>query len=185
MQMETRPPNIEGGGDIPAGTRPQLAADAAGPDIVGEVRGPEAFDMMQAMNTGHDGSMSTIHSNSPRDALFRLENMILMANLSLPLPAIRTQIASALNLLVHSRADARRRSPCYRGYGGRGTGRGGDHPRLVVHVQIRGEKPGWQSQRSLRADTGPAAFFLPRLEYFGLGYAFLQTLGVQEKTIGG
>jgi pilus assembly protein CpaF len=69
--------------------------------IVGEVRGAEAFDMLQAMNTGHDGSMSTIHANSPRDALFRLENMVMMANLNIPLRAIRMQIASALNLLVH------------------------------------------------------------------------------------
>jgi pilus assembly protein CpaF len=69
--------------------------------IVGEVRGPEAFDMLQAMNTGHDGSMSTIHSNSPRDALYRLENMVMMANLNLPLRAIRMNVASALNLIVH------------------------------------------------------------------------------------
>ena len=69
--------------------------------IVGEVRGPEAFDMLQAMNTGHDGSMTTVHANSPRDALFRLENMVMMANLSIPLRAIRAQIASALNLIVH------------------------------------------------------------------------------------
>ncbi len=102
VQMETRPPNIEGVGHIP---QRELVRNSLRmrPDriIVGEVRGPEAFDMMQAMNTGHDGSMSTIHSNSPRDALFRLENMVMMANLSLPLPAIRMQIASALNLLVH------------------------------------------------------------------------------------
>jgi pilus assembly protein CpaF len=69
--------------------------------IVGEVRGPEAFDMLQAMNTGHDGSMTTVHANSPRDALYRIENMVMMANLSLPLKAIRMQAASALNLIVH------------------------------------------------------------------------------------
>lgn len=68
--------------------------------IVGEIRGAEAFDMMQAMNTGHEGSMSTIHSNSPRDALSRLENMITMANLNIPTKAIRAQIASALNIVV-------------------------------------------------------------------------------------
>jgi pilus assembly protein CpaF len=68
--------------------------------IVGEVRGSEAFDMMQAMNTGHEGSMTTIHSNSPRDALARLENMILMAGYELPIFAIREQIASALHLVV-------------------------------------------------------------------------------------
>lgn len=70
--------------------------------IVGEVRGPEAFDMMQAMNTGHEGSLTTIHANHPRDALARLENMISMANLSIPNRSIRTQIASALHLVVQS-----------------------------------------------------------------------------------
>ena len=102
VQMETRPPNIEGAGHVP---QRELVRNALRmrPDriIVGEVRGAEAFDMLQAMNTGHDGSMSTIHANSPRDALFRLENMVMMANLSIPLRAIRMQIASALNLIVH------------------------------------------------------------------------------------
>jgi pilus assembly protein CpaF len=102
VQMETRPPNIEGAGHIP---QRELVRNALRmrPDriIVGEVRGPEAFDMLQAMNTGHDGSMTTVHANSPRDALYRIENMVMMANLSLPLKAIRMQIASALNLLVH------------------------------------------------------------------------------------
>jgi pilus assembly protein CpaF len=102
VQMETRPPNIEGAGHVP---QRELVRNALRmrPDriIVGEVRGPEAFDMLQAMNTGHDGSMSTIHANSPRDALFRLENMVMMANLSIPLRAIRMQIVSALNLIVH------------------------------------------------------------------------------------
>jgi pilus assembly protein CpaF len=102
VQMETRPPNIEGVGQV---AQRELVRNALRmrPDriIVGEVRGPEAFDMLQAMNTGHDGSMSTVHANSPRDALYRVENMVMMANLSLPLRAIRTQIASAVNLVVH------------------------------------------------------------------------------------
>jgi pilus assembly protein CpaF len=102
VQMETRPPNLEGVGQI---QQRELVRNALRmrPDriIVGEVRGAEAFDMLQAMNTGHDGSMSTVHANSPRDALFRLENMVMMANLNLPLRAIRTQVASALNLVVH------------------------------------------------------------------------------------
>ena len=102
VQMETRPPNIEGAGHVP---QRELVRNALRmrPDriIVGEVRGPEAFDMLQAMNTGHDGSMTTVHANSPRDALFRLENMVMMANLSIPLRAIRALIASALNLIVH------------------------------------------------------------------------------------
>jgi len=102
VQMETRPPNIEGVGHVP---QRELVRNALRmrPDriIVGEVRGPEAFDMLQAMNTGHDGSMSTVHANSPRDALYRLENMVMMANLNLPLKAIRMHVASALNLIVH------------------------------------------------------------------------------------
>jgi pilus assembly protein CpaF len=69
--------------------------------IVGEVRGPEAFDMMQAMNTGHEGSLTTVHSNSPRDALMRVENMILMAGFDLPVRAIREQMASALHIIFH------------------------------------------------------------------------------------
>jgi pilus assembly protein CpaF len=101
VQMETRPPNIEGVGLIP---QRELVRNALRmrPDriIVGEVRGNEAFDMLQAMNTGHDGSMSTVHANSPRDALFRLENMVLMASANLPLRALRAQIASAINLVV-------------------------------------------------------------------------------------
>jgi pilus assembly protein CpaF len=67
---------------------------------VGEVRGEEAFDMMQAMNTGHEGSLTTIHANHPRDALFRLENMIALAGLNMPMNAVRAQIASALHLIV-------------------------------------------------------------------------------------
>ncbi len=102
VQMETRPSNIEGAGHIP---QRELVRNALRmrPDriIVGEVRGPEAFDMLQAMNTGHDGSMSTIHANSPRDALYRVENMVMMANLNLPLRAIRMHVASAINLVVH------------------------------------------------------------------------------------
>jgi len=102
VQMETRPANIEGIGYVP---QRELVRNALRmrPDriIVGEVRGAETFDMLQAMNTGHDGSMSTVHANSPRDALYRLENMVIMANLNLPLRAIRMHVASALNLVVH------------------------------------------------------------------------------------
>jgi len=101
VQLESRPPNIEGVGQI---AQRELVRNALRmrPDriIVGEVRGSEAFDMLQAMNTGHDGSMSTVHANTPRDALFRLENMVLMAAANLPLRALRAQIASAINLIV-------------------------------------------------------------------------------------
>jgi pilus assembly protein CpaF len=102
IRLEARPPNIEGNGQI---TIRDLVRNALRmrPDriIVGEVRGAEALDMLQAMNTGHDGSLSTVHSNSPRDSVARLETMVLMAGFDLPTRAIREQIASALNLIVH------------------------------------------------------------------------------------
>jgi pilus assembly protein CpaF len=101
VSLETRPPNIEGKGQV---LQRDLVKNALRmrPDriIVGECRGGEAFDMLQAMNTGHDGSLTTIHANSPRDALSRIENMVLMA-VELPISAIREQIASGINLLVH------------------------------------------------------------------------------------
>jgi pilus assembly protein CpaF len=101
VRLETRPPNIEGVGQV---TQRDLVRNALRmrPDriIVGEVRGGEALDMMQAMNTGHDGSISTIHANSSRDALSRLETMMLMANINLPERALREQIASALDLII-------------------------------------------------------------------------------------
>jgi pilus assembly protein CpaF len=102
LTLETRPPNVEGRGEI---TMRQLVINSLRmrPDriIVGECRGSEALDMLQAMNTGHDGSMTTAHSNSPRDTLSRLETMVLMAGMDLPMRAIREQISSALNLVVH------------------------------------------------------------------------------------
>jgi pilus assembly protein CpaF len=101
VRLETRPPNIEGKGAI---YQRQLVINALRmrPDriIVGEVRGEEALDMLQAMNTGHDGSLTTIHANTPRDALGRLETMVAMANLNLPETAIRRQIASAIDVVV-------------------------------------------------------------------------------------
>jgi pilus assembly protein CpaF len=101
VRLETRPPNIEGKGGV---RQRQLVINALRmrPDriIVGEVRGEEALDMLQAMNTGHDGSLTTIHANSPRDALYRLDTMVAMANLNVPDRAVRQQIASAVNLVV-------------------------------------------------------------------------------------
>src|ERR1700681_4207491 len=101
VRLETRPPNIEGKGAI---HQRQLVINALRmrPDriIIGEVRGEEALDMLQAMNTGHDGSLTTIHANSPRDALYRLDTMVAMANLNLPERAIRQQIASAIEIVV-------------------------------------------------------------------------------------
>jgi pilus assembly protein CpaF len=102
VRLEARPPNVEGKGQI---TIRQLVINALRmrPDriVVGEVRGGEALDMLQAMNTGHDGSLTTAHSNSPRDTLARVETMVLMAGMDLPLKAIREQIASAFHLVIH------------------------------------------------------------------------------------
>jgi pilus assembly protein CpaF len=103
LRLESRPANVEGTGLV---TIRDLLRNALRmrPDriVVGEVRGPEALDMLQAMNTGHDGSLSTVHCNSPRDAISRIETMVLMAGFDLPVRAIREQVASALHLIVHT-----------------------------------------------------------------------------------
>ena len=102
VRLETRPPNIEGEGTI---TQRDLVRNSLRmrPDriIVGEVRGAETLDMLQAMNTGHEGSMTTVHANSPRDALRRLENMVLMSGINYPMRAIREQLSSAMDVLIH------------------------------------------------------------------------------------
>jgi pilus assembly protein CpaF len=101
VRLETRPPNIEGKGAV-AQRQLMINSLRMRPDriIIGEVRGEEALDMLQAMNTGHDGSLTTVHANSPRDALSRLETMVAMAGLNLPDTAIRRQIAAALDVVV-------------------------------------------------------------------------------------
>jgi pilus assembly protein CpaF len=112
VRLETRPPNIEGKGEV---VQRDLVRNSLRmrPDriIVGEVRGKEAFDMLQAMNTGHDGSLTTVHANSPRDALIRLETMVAMANLEIPSEFIRKYISSAINVLVQvaRQVDGRRK----------------------------------------------------------------------------
>ena len=111
-RLETRPPNIEGRGEV---TQRDLVKNALRmrPDriIVGEVRAGEAFDMLQAMNTGHDGSMTTVHANTPRDALSRIEQMIGMSGIDMPMRSARAQIASAINVIIQVArlADGRRR----------------------------------------------------------------------------
>ncbi|HYM19271.1 MAG TPA: CpaF family protein [Micropepsaceae bacterium] len=111
-RMETRPPNIENLGEV---TQRDLVRNALRmrPDriIVGEVRGAEVLDMLQAMNTGHDGSMTTVHANSPRDALTRLEHMVGMTGIEIPLKALRSQVASALNVIIQGQrlSDGKRR----------------------------------------------------------------------------
>ena len=112
VRLETRPPNLEGEGAVPMRDlvrnclrmRPERI-------IVGEVRGAEAFDLLQAMNTGHDGSMSTLHANSPREAMSRLEGMILMAGFNLPSRAIRPMIVGAVDIIIQvaRMRDGRRR----------------------------------------------------------------------------
>src|SRR3954447_23347692 len=102
VRLESRPPNLEGRGEV---TIRQLVRNAlrmrADRVVVGEVRGGEALDMLQALNTGHEGSLTTVHANSPEDALVRIETMVLMAGFDLPVRAIRQQVASALDLVVH------------------------------------------------------------------------------------
>jgi pilus assembly protein CpaF len=112
VRLETRPANIEGKGEI---TQRELVKNALRmrPDriIVGEVRAGEAFDMLQAMNTGHDGSMTTVHANTPRDALSRIEQMIGMSGIDMPARSSRAQIASAINVVIQvgRLSDGRRR----------------------------------------------------------------------------
>ncbi len=112
VRLETRPPNIEGKGEVP---QRELLRNSLRmrPDriVVGEVRGAEALDMLQAMNTGHDGSLTTVHANTPRDALGRIETMVSMTGISFPIRAMRAQIASAINIVIQVQRgdDGRRR----------------------------------------------------------------------------
>ncbi|MCK9915525.1 CpaF family protein [Microbacteriaceae bacterium K1510] len=183
VQLETRPANIEGRGQI---TQRDLVRNALRmrPDriIVGEVRGTEAFDMMQAMNTGHNGSMSTIHSNSARDALARVENMIMMANVNIPVRAIRAQIASAIDVVIHTermRDGVRRVTEVVQI-----TGMEGDV--ISVGNLFVYKYEGENVDGSLRGTFEPTRVrprFLSRLDYFGLGGSFLQTLGLPESGV--
>src|SRR5579885_3024266 len=181
IQLETRPSNIEGRGQI---AQRDLVRNALRmrPDriIVGEVRGSEAFDMMQAMNTGHNGSMSTIHANSARDALARIENMILMANVNLPTRAIRGQITSAIDLIIHTermRDGVRRVTEVVQVTGmeeeiiSLGT---------LFTYKYQGENPDG-TLRGTFEPTRVRARFLPRLDYFGLGAAFLEAITPAEE----
>jgi pilus assembly protein CpaF len=178
VQMETRPPNIEGAGQV---AQRELVRNALRmrPDriIVGEVRGPEAFDMLQAMNTGHDGSMSTIHANSPRDALYRVENMVMMANLNLPLKAIRMQIASAVNLIVHVERmwDGIRRVQSVVEI----AGMDGDiiTARELFTFQYRGQRQDGHLE-GIYEPTRMRPDFISRAERFGLDNELLDALGI-------
>ncbi len=181
IQLETRPANLEGRGKIDQGGLVRNALRMR-PDriIIGEVRGAEAFDMMQAMNTGHDGSMSTIHSNSARDALARIENMMLMANANLPVRAVRGQIASAVDLVVHTermRDGARRVTEVVEVIGLEGDVIVLGH---LFKFEYKGENPDGSLNGVFEA-TAAAPRFLPRIQYYGLDNALLACLGVQKR----
>jgi pilus assembly protein CpaF len=173
VRLETRTTNTEGSGEI---NQRDLVRNALRmrPDriILGETRGAEAFDVLQAMNTGHDGSMTTIHANTPRDAVTRLENMVLMANANLPLRAVRNQIASAVNLIVQV---ARMRDGVRR------------IQAITEVVGLEGDTLTLQDLFTYEIDTrdfgekvsgafksfGLRPHFLPRASYFGLDDALL------------
>ena len=155
VRLETRPPNIEGKGVV---QQRQLVINALRmrPDriVVGEVRGEETLDMLQAMNTGHDGSLTTIHANSPRDALSRLETMVAMSNLNLPETAIRRQIAAALDVVVQ-------------------MSRMSDGTRKIVNIsEITGMEGDMVMMQDLfefkRSGIGPAGKVLGQFRYSGI-----------------
>ena len=177
VRLETRPPNLEGGGEI---SQRDLVKNALRmrPDriILGEIRAGEAFDMLQAMNTGHDGSMCTIHANRPREALARLENMVAMAGVNLPNKAVRAQIAGAVNLIVQI---ARMRDGVRRiSYVTEVVGMEGD----VITTQdlftfaFEGEDAeGRISGRYVSAGLKPK--FISRARYYGLDTALMAAVG--------
>ena len=176
IQLESRPPNIEGYGQV---TQRDLVRNALRmrPDriIVGEVRGAEAFDMLQAMNTGHNGSMSTIHANSTADALSRIENMVLMANLSLPSRAIRGQVASAMDLVIQierMRDGVRRVTEITEVVG---VMEGEIKTQTLCAYEYLGEGPDG-ALRGLINSSGKEPRFLSRLGYYGLKDAFVKAL---------
>jgi pilus assembly protein CpaF len=172
VRLETRPPNLEGTGEV---TQRDLVKNALRmrPDrlIIGEVRGAEAFDMLQAMNTGHDGSMSTIHANTTRDAVTRIENMVQMGQANLPLRAIRTQIVSAVDLIIQlerMRDGVRRISQVTEVIGLEGD--------VVImndifQFEYEGENPDGSLKGSFKTSHIRPAFW-PRLQYFNLDRAW-------------
>ena len=176
VRLETRTANLEGTGEI---NMRDLLKNALRmrPDriIIGECRGEEALDMLQAMNTGHDGSMSTIHANNPREALTRLENMIGMGGINLPSKAMRTQIASAVHLIcqVNRMRDGQRRVTQITEV----VGMAGDiiTTQDLFTFQFQGES----ADGKLRGTFQPSGIrpaFLPRAEYYGLDRALLEVI---------
>jgi pilus assembly protein CpaF len=176
VRLETRPQNLEGRGEI---TQRDLLKNALRmrPDriIVGEVRGAEAFDMLQAMNTGHDGSICTVHANSARDALIRIENMVQMGNMALPVQAIRTQIAGAVDLIVQverMRDGVRRLSQITEVCGLEGD--------VFVTNDIFafefGEEEAGGKLSGRYVSSGAQPGFMERLRYYGFDRAWMQVL---------
>jgi pilus assembly protein CpaF len=181
VRLETRPPSLEGRGEI---TQRDLMRNALRmrPDriIIGEVRSDEAFDMLQAMNTGHDGSMSTVHANTTRDALTRIENMVQMGKMGLPSRAIRTQIVGAVNLIVQVE---RQRD------GGRRVtqvsevcGMEGEVVTMndIFQLENDGEGPDGKLRGRYRVSRSRPSFY-PRLSYFGLDRAWNTALEDAER----
>jgi pilus assembly protein CpaF len=176
VRLETRTANLEGTGEI---TMRDLLKNALRmrPDriIIGECRGEEALDMLQAMNTGHDGSMSTIHANTPREALTRLENMIGMAGINLPSRAVRTQIASAVHMIcqVNRMRDGQRRVTHLMEV----VGMEGDiiTTQELFTYQFQGEGSDGKLRGAFQS-SGIRPAFLPRAEYFGLDRALLEVI---------
>jgi pilus assembly protein CpaF len=172
VRMETRPLSLEGKGEV---TQRDLVRNALRmrPDriIIGEVRGGEAFDMLQAMNTGHDGSMSTIHANTTRDALARIENMVQMGAMGLPSQAIRTQIVSSVDLIiqVERHRDGGRRITQVTEV----SGIEGDVilTNDIFHLDLLGEGPDGRLLSKYRISRLPPRF-QERLVYFGLDHAW-------------
>ena len=177
VRLETRPPNLEGSGEI---TQRDLVRNALRmrPDriILGEIRAGEALDMLQAMNTGHDGSMCTIHANRPREALTRLENMVAMAGVKLPNEAVRSQIAAAVNLIIQisrMRDGIRRITHITEVVGMEGD---------VITTQdlFTFEFEGEDADGTLHGSftsTGLRPHFLPRAQYYGLERALMDAVG--------
>jgi pilus assembly protein CpaF len=177
VRLETRPPNLEGKGEI---TMRDLVKNTLRmrPDriIVGEIRGGEALDMLQAMNTGHDGSLCTIHANRPREALTRLENLVGMSTATLPAKAVRQQIAAAVHMVlqVSRMRDGQRRITAITEI----VGMEGDiiTTQDLFTFQFEGEGPDGKLQGSFKS-SGLRPHFVTRAEYYGLDRALLEAVG--------
>jgi pilus assembly protein CpaF len=177
VRLETRPANLEGTGEI---TMRDLVKNALRmrPEriILGEVRGPEAVDLLQAMNTGHDGSMGTLHANRPREALTRLENMLAMANLNIPNKAMRTQIAGSLHMIVQIQRmrDGMRRLTHITEI----TGMEGDviTTQDLFTYEFKGEGPDGKLLGTFKS-SGLRPNFMPKAAYFSLEKTLMEAMG--------